>query len=112
MAEPSGTRTGRNVQSEGYPACSARAAKCEMCCGLAHAPETGRPNPILIAPSLAARKEGVPAATRQGPSYLLVVTRDRHFGCVSAGHLPETSGLARTVEVAVPPNLAKSAFPY
>jgi hypothetical protein len=46
------------------------------------------------------------------PCYLLVANCDRHCGAVSAGHLPEISGLARIVEVAVPPNLAKSVCPY
>src|SRR6266571_3104075 len=74
-----------------------------MLSGVAQAPETGRPNPTFMAPTLAGCRK--PAA----PPVWLATSHDRRYGMVSAGHLPDTSGLARTVEVAVPPNLAKSA---
>jgi hypothetical protein len=50
MPDPSGTSKRWNVQSEVYPACSARIAKRVMFSGVDHAPETGKPNPTLMGP--------------------------------------------------------------
>ena len=48
MPEPSGTSSRWNVHSDAYPASSARPANDARYSGVAHAPATGAPNPILM----------------------------------------------------------------
>src|SRR5215467_11775487 len=52
MAEPSGTSSRWKVHSDPYPAVSASAAKRPRLPGVAHAPDTGAPKPILMDPTL------------------------------------------------------------
>src|ERR1700735_5640219 len=48
MPEPSGTSSRWKLQSDAYPACSARTAKRARFSGVAQAPDTGAPKPILM----------------------------------------------------------------
>jgi hypothetical protein len=61
MLEPTGMSSRWKLHSEEYPAVSAATAKAARFCGVAHAPDTGAPNPISILLSLTA-PDGGPAA--------------------------------------------------
>src|SRR5260370_30291031 len=54
MLEPTGMSSRWKLHSEEYPAVSAATAKAARFCGVAHAPDTGAPNPISILLSLTA----------------------------------------------------------
>src|SRR5260370_32267705 len=58
MVEPTGISSRWKLQSEEYPAVSAATAKAARFCGVAHAPDTGAPNPISILLSLTAIRSG------------------------------------------------------
>jgi hypothetical protein len=54
MPEPTGTSNRWKLHNDRYPSRSAPMAKAARFCGVAHAPDTGAPNPISTLPSLAA----------------------------------------------------------
>src|SRR5215472_16579885 len=96
MPEPSGTSSRWNVHSDAYPASSALAANDVMLAGVAHAPDTGTPNPILMRPSLGPRAEGrgaawteergAPATSEEGRRRLEGARR------LAGGHGPRAEG--------------------
>src|SRR5580693_6375930 len=67
IPEPSGTSSRWKLHSDAYPACSARTAKRARFSGVAQAPETGAPKPILMS-----RRLVVPLARRKTTGSLVL----------------------------------------